>query len=447
MSLFSKTLSQWTLPLLLFFGFYSIAHGIQRTETIPLLASYSGLFLVLWIWIRNYSSLWNIFIIGLICRLLFWNHIPALSQDFYRFIWDGNIQLLGINPFRFTPNELIDLIDFPNAQLLFEKMGSLSNENYSNYPPLSQYLYQVMAYFNNDDIRFPVVALRGLYLIGEIFLFFGAKSLLERMELPTSYLSWYFLNPLVIVEGFGNLHGESLMLAFTLFAWLFCLKRKPLLGGLFMALAIGTKLLPLLLIPFFFRYLGIRKFTIFGVSILGFSVLLWIPFWEGKMLENYTQTIQLWFTTFEFNGSLYNIVRAIGYEVKGYNIIRKLGKITPFITLGLVLLFSLFNSNRRPQQIFKSMLFFLSCYFFMATTVHPWYIINLIFLGIISGYIYPILWSLVVFWSYSAYGVEVVEEKIGWQLGAYLLVYGCFFYELFKGRLGHHLQKSNFFSV
>ena len=298
---------------------------------------------MLWIWIRNYSSLWNIFIIGLICRLLFWNHIPALSQDFYRFIWDGNIQLLGINPFRFTPNELIDLIDFPNAQLLFEKMGSLSNENYSNYPPLSQYLYQVMAYFNNDDIRFPVVALRGLYLIGEIFLFFGAKSLLERMELPTSYLSWYFLNPLVIVEGFGNLHGESLMLAFTLFAWLFCLKRKPLLGGLFMALAIGTKLLPLLLIPFFFRYLGIRKFTIFGVSILGFSVLLWIPFWEGKMLENYTQTIQLWFTTFEFNGSLYNIVRAIGYEVKGYNIIRKLGKITPFITLGLVLLFSLFN--------------------------------------------------------------------------------------------------------
>ncbi|MDA8877943.1 mannosyltransferase, partial [Flavobacteriaceae bacterium] len=155
MSLFSKTLSQWTLPLLLFFGFYSIAHGLQRTETIPLLATYSGLFLVLWIWIRNYSSLWNIFIIGLICRLLFWNHIPALSQDFYRFIWDGNIQLLGINPFRFTPNELIDLIDFPNAQLLFEKMGSLSNENYSNYPPLSQYLYQVMAYFNNDDIRSP----------------------------------------------------------------------------------------------------------------------------------------------------------------------------------------------------------------------------------------------------------------------------------------------------
>jgi len=224
------------------------------------------------------------------------------------------------------------------------------------------------------------------------------------------------------------------------------LKKKILLGGFFMALAVGTKLLPLLLIPFFFRYLGLRNFLKFGLSILGFSALLWLPFWKGEMLENYTQTIQLWFTTFEFNGSLYNIVRAIGYEVKGYNIIRKLGKVTPFITIGLVLLFSLLNSNRKPQQIFKSMLLLLSCYFFMTTTVHPWYIINLIFLGILTGYAFPIVWSLVVFWSYSAYGVGIVEEQIGWQLSAYFLVYGFFFYELIKGRLGHHLQKPNFFS-
>ena len=214
-----------------------------------------------------------------------------------------------------------------------------------------------------------------------------------------------------------------------------------------MALAVGTKLLPLLLIPFFFRYLGLRNFLKFGLSILGFSVLLWLPFWQVEMLENYTQTIQLWFTTFEFNGSLYNIVRAIGYEVKGYNIIRKLGKVTPFITIGLVLLFSLLNSNRKPQQIFKSMLLLLSCYFFMATTVHPWYIINLVFFGIITGYAYPLVWSLVVFWSYSAYGPEGFQEQLGWQIPAYLLMYSCFIGELVFGPLGKHLQKTDFFSI
>ena len=82
----------------------------------------------------------------------------------------------------------------------------------------------------------------------------------------------------------------------------------------------------------------------------------------------------------------------------------------------------------------------------MATTVHPWYIINLIFLGIMTGYAYPIVWSMTVFWSYSAYEVAVVQENMGWQLAAYALVYSCFFYEIMKGRLGDHLQKSNFFS-
>ena len=94
----------------------------------------------------------------------------------------------------------------------------------------------------------------------------------------------------------------------------------------------------------------------------------------------------------------------------------------------IVFVFSLIKSNREPKDIFKNMLFILSIYFFISTTVHPWYIINLIILGILSGYLYPVLWSMTVFWSYSAYGVEIVEEKLNWQIGAYFLVYLCVFY-------------------
>ena len=180
MKFFSKSILPCILPFLLFLGFYFLSHGLERTDTLPLLTTYTALFLLLWFWIRKYSSLGTVLVIGLVCRLLFWNHIPALSQDFYRFLWDGSIQLLGINPYRFTPNGLIDLVDFPNAQLLYEKMGSLSNEHYSNYPPLSQYLYRAMGYANHGDLYGPISVLRGFYLLGEIFLFFGAKTLLER---------------------------------------------------------------------------------------------------------------------------------------------------------------------------------------------------------------------------------------------------------------------------
>ena len=228
----------WCLQFSLFIGFYLISYKLRRIDTIPLLFTFSSLFFLLWFWIRNFSNLTSVFFIGIFCRLLFWNHIPELSQDFYRFIWDGNIQLLGINPYRYTPISLVDLIEFPNAQLLYEKMGSLSNHNYSNYPPFSQHIFQVMAYFNKGNILYPLFVLRLIYLIGELVLFFGAKILFEKLKLPSINIAWYFLNPLVIVEGFGNLHSESLMITFSILSLLYCLKIKPILGGFFMALAV-----------------------------------------------------------------------------------------------------------------------------------------------------------------------------------------------------------------
>ena len=85
--------------------------------------------------------------------------------------------------------------------------------------------------------------------------------------------------------------------------------------------------------------------------------ILWVSFWEGNMASHYKDTIDLWFTTFEFNGSLYNILRAIGFELKGYNIIRKLGQVTPFIVIVLVGIFTFIRSNRTAESLIKSILF------------------------------------------------------------------------------------------
>ena len=438
---------QLLLPLLILIGFYSIAFHLKRSETLPLLLTFSSLFLLLWLWFQNYRSLISIFILGALIRGLFLFYTPELSQDFYRFIWDGNIQILGINPYLYTPDHLIEIIGFPNDKMLYKGMGSLSSSNFSNYPPLSQYLFKIMGYLNRSDLFLPVLSLRIIYLIGEFFIFFTGITLLKKINLNPEYIGWYFLNPIIIIEGIGNLHSEAFMLCFTLAAVLFIARNKSILGGLFMSLAIAIKLLPLLIFPVFFRYLGIKKFFMFSFSILTFSLILWGPFLEAEMITNYQKTIGLWFTTFEFNGSVFNIIRTIGYEVKGYNIIRKLGEITPYITIGLVVIFTFLRSNRNLKSVFKSMLFLLSCYFFISTTVHPWYIINLIFLGILTGYAFPLLWSLTVFWSYSAYGPEFFKEQMIWQIPGYLLVYSCLIWELIIGPLGKHLQKTDLFCI
>ena len=442
-----KYLFKAVLLSLILFGFYYLEHELKKGDTLPLLSFFSVIFIFLWYWAQHFNSLTNIFLLGVLSRAIFIFHIPELSQDFYRFIWDGSIQVLGVNPYIYTPEILISYIYFPNAQLLYESMGNLSAGSFSNYPPLSQYLFQIMGHFNTGDLLYPVLSLRIIYFTAEIIVFFLGTTLLKKINQNPEHIIWYFLNPLVIIEGIGNLHGETFMVCFTLASILCLFHKKAVLGGLFMALAIATKLLPILIIPLFFRFLNLRKFIFFSLSIFMFSLMLWYPFLEEQMITNYIDTISLWFTTFEFNGSIYNIVRSIGYEVKGYNIIRTLGKVTPFITLGLVFIFTFLRSNRDIRSVLKSILFLLSSYFFISTTVHPWYIINLVILGVLTGYVYPILWSLTVFWSYSAYGLEGFKEKWVWTFPAYLLVYTCFVYEIIKGALGEHLQKTNFFRV
>ena len=438
---------RFLIPILIIGAFLILSYEIGRSDTFVLLSLYLGIFLLLWYWIRNYNTLGSILLLGILARLCFIFHLPELSQDFYRYLWDGQVQQLGMNPYLYTPENLIDIVIFPDVNLLFDKMGSLSAGNYSNYPPVSQYLFRLAAFFSQHHLLNGVVILRLIYFIGELFLFFFGISFLKKLHFNPLNIAWYFLNPLVIIEGIGNLHGESFMCCFMLIGLFFLIQKRCFIGGLFMGISVAIKLLPLLIIPIFYKYLDWRKFSLFCLGIGLSSVFFWVSFWEGNMANHYKNTIDLWFTTFEFNGSLYNILRAIGYELKGYNIIRKLGQVTPFIVIGLVGIFTFLRSNRTAESLIKSILFLLSCYFFISTTVHPWYIINLLFFGILSGYAYPLVWSLTVFWSYSVYGNSGFEVNTTIQFFEYLLVYGVLFYELVRVPLGEHFQKPHLFET
>ena len=68
----------------------------------------------------------------------------------------------------------------------------------------------------------------------------------------------------------------------------------------------------------------------------------------------------------------------------------------------------------------------------MSTTVHPWYIINLVIISVFTGYIYPIIWSFTCLLSYSAYKDSGVEEEPLLILIEYLIVNQFLFQKSYK---------------
>ncbi len=412
------------------FAYTILGYFFERAQFENLLILYSIAFLGFVVLMKSDNNKTDLFKIGLLFRIFFLVSTPFLSQDFFRFIWDGHLMINAINPYQYKPDDIINSLSvIPNSDYLYEKMGSLSAAHYSNYPPVNQLFFALASIIGGKSIFVSTIILRLSIILADVGIYIYGKKVLNHFNQNTNSIHWYFLNPLVIIELTGNLHFEGVMLFFLVLGFYFLIKNKMVVAAFFIAVSISTKLLPILLLPLFFNYLGFKKSILFYSLIIGFNILFFLPFINQFLIDNYIETISLWFTNFEFNASIYYLIREIGFYFKGYNIIQTVGKITPIITILMVLYFAFLKKNVSLQLVLKNALAVLTLYFFISTTVHPWYVINLVFLSIFLRFRFAIIWSYTVVLSYFAYSNNAFEENYVLLVIEYLVVISFIVYE------------------
>ncbi|XLS28716.1 mannosyltransferase [Flavobacteriaceae bacterium M23B6Z8] len=413
----------------------SFAYDLERTDFIKLITLYGALFYLFYTLVKV-EKLKPAFLTGLaiIFRMVFLFAIPNLSQDFYRFIWDGRMLLEGWNPYLYLPGVLMDGGIAPIAQAaeLYEGMGELSAGHYTNYPPINQLCFFLAALVSGKSILGSVIVMRLIIILSDIGIIIIGGKLLEKLKLPSYYIYIYALNPFIIIELTGNLHFESVMLFFLVLSLYLVYTDKWKLGAIAMAAAISVKLLPLLTLPLLIQKLKLRKAVLFYLITLIMTTLFFLPFFSIKFLEAYADTLSLWFINFEFNGSIYNLIKAIGYHIKGYNIIQTVGKIMPVLVVLVILIISFIKRNKNLPELASGMLLALSFYFFTASVVHPWYLSSLLLLCIFTNYRYPVVWSLFIILSYYTYSQSNFKESYLMLALQYIPVYIYFFYEIFN---------------
>jgi hypothetical protein len=414
---------------------------LERSDFTKLISLYGALFIILYLFIEKFipksrDYFWFLASLGIVFRLILIPVIPNLSQDFHRFLWDGQLLLQGVSPYLFTPSSSTALgVTIEQSQQLIEGMGTLNASHFSNYPPINQLFFAVAALFAGKSIMGSVIVLRMLIIFADVGILYFGKKLLEKLNLPIKNIFWYFLNPFIIIELTGNLHFEGVMLFFFVWALYLVFKGKWFWAAVLIGISVSVKLLPLLFLPLFLKYFTNEKtqkvLEIFGVSIkklvgfysvIGFTVILtFLPFLSSEFIQNFSSTIGLWFQNFEFNASVYYIIRWVGFQVVGWNIIGTTGKILPVLVLLLVLAIAFFRKNKTSQELMTGMLFAVSIYFLLSTTVHPWYIATPLLLSVFTKYKFPIVWSFMVMLSYSAYGENGFDEKL-WLVALEYLV-------------------------
>ena len=442
-------------------GFYAaFAYDLERYDFIRLISLYVGAFFLSFKLIQSFKvNVKILLILGIAARLVFLIALPNLSQDYFRFLWDGRLLAEGLNPYLNTPNQWVALGEIPIAQAqdLLNGMGALSRQHYSNYPPANQFFFWLSGILSGNSIIGGVIVLRICCIAADLGIFWIGRKLLKKLKLPEHQIFWYFLNPFIIIELTGNLHFEGVMLFFLLASLYLLFRGNWFWSALLMGLSIAVKLLPLLMLPLFFQYLitahskteeNLKPFKLLAekplqslwklfryyVVVIGVFILSFTPFFTEELVAHFSQTIGLWFQKFEFNAGVYYIIRWIGFQVKGYNIIATAGKLLPIVVIAGLMLLTLFRKSDRKQHLMSTLLLGTSLYFLCATTVHPWYIATPLLLSIFTRFRFAIIWSLVVFLSYSAYKIDRVEENFWLVAVEYLVVLGFFIWELWVSK-------------
>ena len=434
----------FTLICALFY--WSFAYQLERIDFIKMFGLWTGLFFLSYKIIKTNSN--NIkFLVGIALgfRIVFLLAIPNLSQDFYRFIWDGRMLLEGFNPYLSLPKTWIAQGSAPiaQAQELYEGMGTLNGSHYTNYPPISQFCYLIAGIFAGKSILGSVVVMRLLIILADVGAFFFGRKLLKILQIPENRIFWYILNPFVILELTGNLHFESVMIFFIIWSLYLLQKGYWYWAAIALALSVSVKLIPLLFLPLFFQKFIINSdnlnLTYRFLKLIGFycivlitTVLLFAPFLSLEFISNFGETIGLWFQNFEFNASIYYIIRWVGYQTIGWNIIGTVGKILPLIVIGILLLLTFLRKNKNTNQLITVMMIGICSYYFLSTTVHPWYLAVPLALCIFTKYKFPIWWSFVIIFSYTAYIHPDFKENLWFVALEYSIVFGIFIFEVFK---------------
>jgi hypothetical protein len=259
--------------------------------------------------------------------------------------------------------------------------------------------------------------------------------------LPARNALLYALNPLVIIELTGNLHFEALLIFFLLLSYWLLITGKLISSAISFSLAICTKLVPLIFLPLMFSRLGWKKSSIYYLVIGVSTILLFLPLLNAEIISGFNESIGYYFKKFEFNASIYYLVREWGFWKYGYNIIQTVGwKLAAYATL-TILIYTLWdyiqNSKLRIQTTdFKvrnlpnTFLIILCIYFAFATIVHPWYITTLLALSVFTTYRFTLVWTPLIFLTYVGYTNNGFSENLWITSFEYIVVTCYIVYEL-----------------
>lgn len=379
--------------------------------------------------------LWGV---GIVARVALLPLAPELSDDIYRYLWDGHVLGEGVNPYAHPPD------DEALAALRTDWHGEINHPHVPTiYPPLAQVLFGLVNVAGGT-----ILAAKLVWLCFDL----GCAALLQRIAArtgrsPARVLVWYLWSPLLIVETAWSAHFDAVGLFFMtvliavavggrgdaakgqpaglppdpdpssrgrlLRAW-----QRPAVLGSVLGLATLVKFAPAAALPPLARRHGLRALVAFAAV----CAVFYFPF-SGAGISALTGGLRTYARHWSANEGAFSVVLHLAGD-----------PVAARAAVAVMVLAVAGYTAWRRFSVERALLWVLGAGLLLSPTVHPWYVLWVLPMAALRSHAPFLLAGGLAFlgyWGFASYEATGIWPQPGWNRAAmWLPVWGLILWRL-----------------
>ncbi|MGC2183732.1 MAG: hypothetical protein WA637_10655 [Terriglobales bacterium] len=331
---------------------------------------------------------------------------PGADDDIHRYVWDGRLQRLGYNPYVVVPSD-------PAVKGLHTaETRNLNNPDLpSPYPAGAELFFRAVT-----GIQESTFALKVAFVVCEFAIVLLLLDILRCTRKGAHLVLAFAWNPLLAIEVAGSGHIDIVGALLLLVSGAALMRRWRATAAVGLGLAIAVKLLPVVLLPLYWKRIRMRDAALAAAVV----ALLYVPFLDRSFFNHGRipiGSLGTYVRNFRFNGPVFAALDRVA---------------PPQLLVGLAVLVGLLTATwhriRRattelsPAQFAWPMAASLLC----APAVFPWYLLWLLPFLTSASTLLIIIWTVSIIPTYVQWHLRALGHPWGALPGwVMLLEYGC----------------------
>src|SRR5712692_9918516 len=344
----------------------------------------------------------RVIVIGLVLAALW--HLPFLltppgsDDDIHRYVWDGRVQRLGYNPYIVVPSDLA------LAGLHTPETRTLNNPDVpSPYPAGAQLFFRAVTAIHES-----VFTLKVAFVVCDLAIVLVLLDILRSSEQGAHWVLAYAWNPLLAIEVAGSGHIDIVGALLLLVSAAALGRRWRALAAVTFGLAVAVKLLPIVLLPLYWKRVRIRDAALAAV-VFG---LLYVPFLNHGRIS--IGSLGTYVQSFRFNDPVFATLELVA---------------GPQLVVGFAVLVGLLTAiwlrSKAPVWSAESFAWPMAASLLCAPVVYPWYLLWLLPFVQSASAVPLIIWTVSIIPTYYVWHLRTLGRPWlvpGWIM---LLEYGA----------------------